>query len=143
LKDESNILYHEANALYWVKALLRMMYWFIDHAIEAAQEPPPFKIPHLCFVDTGAGQPVKSNGTMNVAYLIEELIPVSADDEFVKYIHNDDVAPCFLLDMNDEGIADFLAFTQHVQYVKMGRQVYILDYQGTHCSMVLCSINLH
>jgi len=53
LKDESNILYHEANVLYWAKALLKMTYEFIDHAIDCAKEPPPFNILRLHFVDAG------------------------------------------------------------------------------------------
>ncbi|KAI6095603.1 hypothetical protein EDD16DRAFT_1444016, partial [Pisolithus croceorrhizus] len=108
LQDESNILYHEANALYWVKALLHMTYQFVDHAIKTAKEPLPFEIPHLHFVDGGllfayldmplatlqrAGQPVKLSRTVNVAYLVEELIPVSVDDNFKKYIHNGDATP--------------------------------------------------
>ncbi|KAI6000407.1 hypothetical protein F5J12DRAFT_724114, partial [Pisolithus orientalis] len=64
------------------------------------------------------------------AYLVEELIHTSSDDEFVKYIHNSNVAPCFLLDTKAEEIADFLAFTQHIQYIMTGGQVYISDYQG-------------
>jgi len=64
-------------------------------------------------------------------YLGKELIPTPSDGEdFVKYIHNGDAAPCDLLDPDVENIAQFLAFTQHVQYVKTGKQVYISDYQG-------------
>ncbi|KAI5990981.1 hypothetical protein EDD15DRAFT_2530894 [Pisolithus albus] len=89
LKDKSNILYCEANALYWAKVLLQMTYQFIDSAIEGAKVLPPFEIPHLRFVDAGllftysdtllapaegTGQPVKSRGTVNIAYLVEEFI---------------------------------------------------------------------
>ncbi|KAI5990982.1 hypothetical protein EDD15DRAFT_2169762 [Pisolithus albus] len=35
------------------------------------------------------------------------------------------------LDEEAEEITVFLAFTQHVQYVKTGGQVYISDYQGS------------
>ncbi|KAI5997269.1 hypothetical protein F5J12DRAFT_686744, partial [Pisolithus orientalis] len=130
LQDESNILYHEANALYWAKALLQMTYQFIDRAVKDTKVPPPFKIPHLHFVDTGLLFPSKPSSIVNVTYLVEELIHMSSDDEFVKYIHNGNVAPCFLLDTKAEEITDFLAFTQHVQYIMTGGQVYISDYQG-------------
>ncbi|KAL4067819.1 hypothetical protein J3A83DRAFT_4374152 [Scleroderma citrinum] len=53
LKDESNMLYCEANVLYWAKVLLKMTYKFIDHAIDSAKESPPFRIPCLHFVDAG------------------------------------------------------------------------------------------
>ncbi|KAI6002395.1 hypothetical protein F5J12DRAFT_894162 [Pisolithus orientalis] len=146
LQDESNILYCEANALYWAKALLQMTYQFVDHAVEDTKVLPPFEIPCLCFVDAGllfayldvpaetergSGKLYKPSSIVNVAYLVEELIPMSSDDEFVKYIHNGDAAPCFLLDTKAEEIADFLAFTQHVQYIMTGGQVYISDYQGS------------
>jgi len=145
LKDESNILYCKANVLYWAKALLKMTYEFIDHAIDCAKEPPPFNIPCLCFVDAGlllaysnapaiteGGLPlVKTSGIISMMYLGEELIPTPSDGkDFVKYIHNGDAAPCDLLDPDAENIAQFLAFTQHVQYIKTGKQVYISDYQG-------------
>ncbi|KAL4069002.1 hypothetical protein J3A83DRAFT_4373270 [Scleroderma citrinum] len=95
LKDETNIPYHEVNALV----------------------PPLFKIPHLHFVDTGllfacldmslvtakgTGQSVKPDSMVSVVYLAEE---------FVKYIHNGNAAPCILMDLKVEEIVDFLAFT--------------------------------
>ncbi|KAI6020374.1 hypothetical protein PISMIDRAFT_104415, partial [Pisolithus microcarpus 441] len=156
LKDKSNILYHEANALYWAKALLQMTYQFIDGAIEGAKVLPPFKIPCLHFVDAGllfaysdmllapaegTGQPVKSCSTVSFAYLVEEFIPATSNVSFMKYIHNGNVAPCILLDAKAEEITVFLAFMQHVQYVKTGGQVYISDYQGTGSSL-LCNMYL-
>ena len=136
LKDESNILYREANVLYWAKALLKMTYEFIDHAVDSATEPPPFDIPRLHFVDAGlllaysnALATTKDSGLLSVkTSAIVSMMYLGKD--FVKYIHNGDVAPCDLLDPDAENIAQFLAFTQHIQYVKTGRQVYISDYQG-------------
>ncbi|KAI6138639.1 hypothetical protein BKA82DRAFT_3942413, partial [Pisolithus tinctorius] len=121
LKDESNILYQEANVLYWAKALLKMMYKFIDHAIDSAKEPPPFDIPHTHFMDAGLLL-VYSNALTTTKD--------SDGEDFMKYIHNGDAAPCDHLDPDAENIMQFLAFTQHGQYVKTCRQVYISDYQG-------------
>jgi len=44
-----------------------------------------------------------------------------------------DVNPLSLLDEDDSGydLALFLAFTQHVQYVKTGSLAFVSDYQGT------------
>ena len=149
LVDESNLLYREANVLYWAKALLKLLYQFIDCAINDASTSPPFKIPRLRFIDAGlvlaysfaevvtnalekTGQLAKpGGGTVSTIYLAEELIPTSSNGEkFVKYIHNGDAAPCDLFDSKAEEIAEFLAFTQHVQYIKTDGQVYISDYQG-------------
>ncbi|KAL4074887.1 hypothetical protein V8B97DRAFT_2022499 [Scleroderma yunnanense] len=145
LKDETNILYHEANALYWAKALLQMTYRFIDHGIKDTKAPPPFEIPCLQFVDAGllfaylnvSLMTAKGTGTVSATYLAEKFIPVSSDEEFMKYIHNGNAAPCILMDLEAEENVDFLAFTQHVQYIKTGGQVYISDYQGMFtCLMV-------
>ncbi|KAI6022620.1 hypothetical protein EDC04DRAFT_2575120 [Pisolithus marmoratus] len=152
LKDECSILYCKANTLYWAKALLQMTYWFVDHAVKDALVPPPFEVPCLRFVDARlifaysdtpltTGQSGRAGNAVNVAYLVEEFIPTSMD-KFVKYIHNSNTEPCVLLDTKAEEITDFLAFTQHVQYIKMGGQVYISDYQGTH-SLYFSSMYLH
>ncbi|KAI6021272.1 hypothetical protein EDC04DRAFT_2575555 [Pisolithus marmoratus] len=146
LKDELNILYCEANVLYWAKALLKMTYEFVDHSINVTKEWPPFDIPCLQFVDAGlllaylnalsttedGALPSVKTSSIGMIYLGEELIPTTPSDGegFVKYIHNGDAVPCDFLDPEEENIAQFLAFTQHVQYIKTGGQVYILDYQG-------------
>ncbi|KIM50424.1 hypothetical protein SCLCIDRAFT_145520 [Scleroderma citrinum Foug A] len=114
LKDESNILYCEANVLYWAKALLKMTYEFINHTIDAAKERPPFDVPCLCFVDAGlllaySNAPstaeegslpsVKTSTVVTMMYLTKELIPTPPDSNtFVKYIHNGDAAPCDFLE---------------------------------------------
>ena len=147
LVDESNLLYREANVLYWAKALLKLTYDFIDHAINDASILPPFEIPRLHFIDAGlmlaysfatitthASEKTQSakpgGGIVSTIYLAEELIPTSSEGKFVKYIHNGDAVPCDLFDAKADEIAEFLAFTQHVQYAKMDGQVYISDYQG-------------
>ena len=159
LKDESNILYREANVLYWAKSLLKMTYEFIDHAIDNSKvAPPPFEIPCVHFVDAGlllaysdvlvatterTSQSAKPIGTVSTVYLAEERIP-TLNGDFVKYIHNSDAAPCGFLDTTEDKIANFLAFMQHVQYMKTGGQVYISDYQGMFKSAYwICSTNLH
>jgi len=147
LTDESNLLYCEANILYWAKVLLKLTYDFIDHAINDASALPPFKIPCLHFINAGlvfaylfttvttnasekTRQSVKPGGTVSTIYLAKELIPASLEGEFVKYIHNGNVVPCDLVDTKADEIAEFLAFTQHVQYAKTDSQMYISDYQA-------------
>ncbi|KAL4071222.1 hypothetical protein V8B97DRAFT_2024104 [Scleroderma yunnanense] len=115
LKDETNIPYHEVNALYWAKALLQMTYRFIDHGIKDTRVPPLFKIPHLHFVDTGllfaCLDMSLPDSMVSVVYLAEE---------FVKYIHNGNAAPCILMDLKVEEI-----------YIKTGGQIYISGYKGS------------
>ncbi|KAG2034777.1 hypothetical protein BDR03DRAFT_828097, partial [Suillus americanus] len=52
-KDKSAKLFMEANVLYWVKALLGLIYNVIDRAVAGASEPVPFNIPRVCFVKAG------------------------------------------------------------------------------------------
>ena len=135
IADELDKLYREANVLYWAKSLFQLTYDFIDRAVGKATTPPPFNIPQLCFVDAGLllaikSSSVKAPSAVNVQtpYPAEELI--TCDEPFVKYIHNGDPTP--MPEPYEPGydIAQFLAFTQHVQYVKTGGLAYISDYQG-------------
>ncbi|KAG2144402.1 uncharacterized protein EDB93DRAFT_1251643 [Suillus bovinus] len=46
LIDEMPKLFREANVLYWAKALLGLVYDFIERAVASTSESPPFNIPH-------------------------------------------------------------------------------------------------
>ncbi|KAJ6488758.1 hypothetical protein C8R45DRAFT_827125, partial [Mycena sanguinolenta] len=63
-------------------------------------------------------------------YLVEEFIE-GGSDTFVKFVHNGDANP--LLDAGDElyYIAEFLCFTQHLDYFKTDGTVFLSDLQGT------------
>jgi hypothetical protein len=143
--DESPKLFREANVLYWAKALLGLVYDVIDCAIADASEPIPFDIPHVHFVeaglalsycqqDTGVKKPASKAASIRTGFLLEEVID-GRDADFIKYIHNMDLNP--LLDPDEFGydFALFLAFTQHMQYVKTGGLIFISDYQGMHFTL--------
>ncbi|KAG1874865.1 hypothetical protein F4604DRAFT_1925000 [Suillus subluteus] len=143
LIDEMPKLFREANILYWAKALLGLVYDFIDCAIASTSESPPFNIPHVRFIEAGlalsffvgGGKPSSKTGTTHAAFLLEEVIDCGDEGhDFTKFIHNMDPNP--LLDPEDFGydFALFLAFTQHVQYVKTSGLAFISDYQGIHYS---------
>jgi len=139
LIDEMPKLFREVNVLYWAKALLGLVYNFIDHAVASASDTPPFNIPCVCFVEAGlalsffpgGGKPSSKTGMTRAVFLLEEVIDCGDDNhDFTKFIHNMDPNP--LLDADDYGynFTLFLAFTQHVQYVKTGGLAFISDYQG-------------
>ncbi|KIK79034.1 hypothetical protein PAXRUDRAFT_162394, partial [Paxillus rubicundulus Ve08.2h10] len=141
--DELEKVFHKANMLYWAKALMEMTYNFIEHNLGKAKEPPLFEIPHIRFVEAGLmlayAQTTKGLrgprvGTMSIVYLAEE--EIKSDEGFIKYIHNGDCTP--IPEPHEPGydIMLFLAFTQHVQYLKTSGLTYILDYQGL-CSALL------
>ena len=140
LLDELPKLHCEANTLYWAKAIFKMTYDFIDHAVDLADAPPPFTIPRLRFVDAGlalahsAPRPsIKGkapSGTLCSVYLLEEKIE-GGSAAFTKFIHNMDCGLSLEEDEDGYDIAEFLAFTQHVQYEQTSKLVFISDYQGT------------
>ncbi|KAG1894208.1 uncharacterized protein F5891DRAFT_1195475 [Suillus fuscotomentosus] len=119
-----------------------LTYAFIDRCITSSTESPLFEIPHVRFVDAGLalsysqrGSKAPAKGGLKVGsscagYLIEELIE-GGHAEFVKFIHNMDSNPLLDYDNYRYEVAVFFAFTQHVQYIKMGGLAFILDYQGS------------
>ncbi|KAG2126256.1 uncharacterized protein EDB93DRAFT_1054872, partial [Suillus bovinus] len=95
LVDELSKLFREANVLYWAKALLGLVYDFIDHAIAATSDPPPFDIPRVWFVEAGLAFSYsqgssKTTGMTRAAFLLEEVI---GGEDFTKFIHNMDPNP--------------------------------------------------
>ncbi|KAI6158240.1 hypothetical protein BKA82DRAFT_32801 [Pisolithus tinctorius] len=138
LHEESIKLVREANILYWSKALLNMTYNYIHHCVSKSTDPPPFEIPILW---PHAPKP----GSASAMYLAEELIRFddgpdgisgSGLKKFMKFIHNSNPNPFPEPSEYRYETAEFLAFTQHVQYSNTNGQVYISDYQG---SMMLLS----
>jgi Alpha-kinase family len=78
-------------------------------------------------------------------FLLEEIIPES-EGSFRKYLNNTSAVPCHFVDEDDNDRAKFLAFAQHVQYLKTKKRAYVADFQGPSevlpdgervCSMVL------
>ena len=61
-----------------------------------------------------------------MTYLAEEVIRGT----FFKFIHNGDASPRCFSDLKADDVAQFLSFTQHIQYIQTSGQVYISDYQG-------------
>ncbi|CAK5279012.1 unnamed protein product [Mycena citricolor] len=59
--------------------------------------------------------------------MIEELI----ESPFVKFVHNRAPIPHLAPTHPLFYVAEFLCFTQHVQYEKSGGLVFISDYQGS------------
>ncbi|KAG2340230.1 hypothetical protein BDR05DRAFT_890202 [Suillus weaverae] len=114
-------LFKEANVLYWSHSLLQLTYAFINHCTASSDEPPPFSIPRMCFIDAGLAfsysqhdsKPTRMGskpGSTCVRYLVEELIE-GGPDTFLKFIHNMDSNP--LLDEDDYRYHMALFFLSH------------------------------
>ncbi|KAJ7229890.1 hypothetical protein GGX14DRAFT_383846 [Mycena pura] len=125
----------EANFLYWATALLELCFAFIRHFIAQAGKQPPFSILKIRFVRAGIAA-AKDSTTSNTSslrrtYLLGEFIN-NPESEFVKFVHNGDTVPLLADDDPLYALAEFLCFTQHVQYTKSGGLIFISDYQVQH-----------
>lgn len=132
-RTQAQNLTMEVKCLIWACALLNLVYRFIDKEIES-RGAPPFKIPQFHFVN--AALAVEQTGERRV-FLLEEVIGGldSLEGPFRKYMNNVSADPLQQSDPGDEERGLFLAFTQHVQYFKTKKMVFVSDYQGVFLIM--------
>ncbi|KAJ6568516.1 hypothetical protein B0H19DRAFT_1348962 [Mycena capillaripes] len=136
--DEYRKTLMEANLLLWADSIMDLTYSFIHHSIENSAQPPPFEIPEVRFVHAGVavvhrqitGPVTASTSTLCRTYLIEELIDEQKDG-FYKFINNSSAVPLPSMNESVSALAEFLSFTQHVQYHKTKALIYLSDLQGT------------
>ncbi|KAF5318330.1 hypothetical protein D9611_014249 [Ephemerocybe angulata] len=148
VQEELLHIINECNLMYWCSTIMRCAYQFISAKVEEKGEPPS-EIPNLRFVRSGFCYAISSQGSLTttqlsmaklqkgesispmitLGYMLEEMI----HGDFVKYIHNGHPVPCTEPPLSDEEykIAEFLCFTQHVQYLQTKGLVFISDYQGS------------
>ncbi|KAF8149715.1 hypothetical protein K438DRAFT_1624849, partial [Mycena galopus ATCC 62051] len=133
--DEHAMIIQEANLLYWASSLMDFTYSFIHLFLSNTDEGPPFTIPQLRFLHAGvadshdqvAGNNINNISSIQRTYLVEEFIEEL--DSFVKFVHNGDAGPLFGADDPFYHIAEFLCFTQHVQYFKTDGTVSCLTFK--------------
>ncbi|KAJ6459611.1 hypothetical protein C8R45DRAFT_1109479 [Mycena sanguinolenta] len=133
--DEYRKTLMEANILPWANSMMRFTYSFIDHFIQISPLTPPFEIPHVRFVHAGvavqlSGSVVPASSTIWRSYLIKEFID-EGQDGFHKFLNNGSAVPLLSKDNSVSALAEFLSFTQHVQYYKTKAMLYLSDLQGT------------
>jgi Alpha-kinase family len=115
----------EMNCLRWASALMDLVYKFVEQNIEMID--PPQLIPDMRFVH--AALCILDNRD---TFMIEE----SIDDKFLKYIGNNSAVPFTFVNEDYNHRALFLAFCQHVQYIKTNGKAFIGDFQGTIIHLV-------
>ncbi|KII92464.1 hypothetical protein PLICRDRAFT_103155 [Plicaturopsis crispa FD-325 SS-3] len=119
---QSKKLIEEVRNLVWADGLLGLVYRFIKKKVDRGKGMPlPFTIPRMSFVRAGMAY-----GPGDDVYLVEQRI----DGHFRKYLNNDSAEPVEFVDLPDQERAEFLAFTQHVQYWKTHKMAFVSDYQG-------------
>ncbi|KAI9452826.1 hypothetical protein F5148DRAFT_1289442 [Russula earlei] len=119
----------EIACLSWARVLLNLVYKFVDKGI-ALHGLPPFPIPPMRFVEAAlAVEHVTTENSEAQAFLLEEVIGGN-NGHFRKYLSNASATPGFFIDKDDKERAEFLAFSQHVQYFKTKKLAFVADYQG-------------
>ncbi|KXN82638.1 hypothetical protein AN958_02347 [Leucoagaricus sp. SymC.cos] len=141
--DENVEVEKEVRQILFAMTLLNSVYVAINAFVPTAV-PPPASIPRLCFVTSliaiadkekvipwfeTTAPLLKSNKQAKILYIIEELI----DDLnlFTKYIYNCGLKPLRGLSQTETVTAEFLCFTQYLQWKLTGGLVFLSDYQGS------------
>jgi len=117
----------EIACLVWARVLLEIIY-----QIKILGQPQ-FPIPRFHFVEAAlaieqlSDEHGKETGRV---FLLEEVIQKNEEGKFRKYLNNISPVPLPMDNNEDAERAQFLAFSQHIQYFKTKKLVFVLDYQG-------------
>jgi hypothetical protein len=127
----------EVSCLVWAQALLDIVYDFIKEESDSDLDGPkklpnlPFHVPQFRFVKAAiAIEQSSSTSVKKTSFLLEEVIDSNVEGPFRKFLNNVSPEPLVMKTKDDEERARFLAFSQHVQYWKTKKQVFVSDYQG-------------
>ena len=118
----------ELRCLTWAQALLNLVYDVMDNTSIEGGLPVHLKHPTFRFVHAALAIEQGKDKWDTKAFMIEEMIKGS----FRKYLNNTSPIPSKFSAHGNENMncADFLAFSQHVQYWKTEKLVFVADYQG-------------
>lgn len=120
----------EVSCLVWAQALLDIVYDFIKEDLDP-EGNLPFHVPQFRFVKAAIAIEQSSSSNVKKTYfLLEEVIDSNVEGPFRKFLNNVSPEPLVMKTKEDEERARFLAFSQHVQYWKTKKQVFVSDYQG-------------
>jgi hypothetical protein len=121
----------EVACVVWAQALLNIVYEFVAKETENLGQPP-FQVPKFRFVEMALAmeRALDDGRQKNAVFLVEEVIAEDQEGQFRKYLNNVSPIPLPMTSHEDNNRGKFLAFTQHVQYWKTRKQVFVSDYQG-------------
>jgi hypothetical protein len=131
----------EMNCLGWASALMDLVYSFMKKE-ELVRGSPPFEVPQMRYVQAGLAisKDRAEDSDRQNAYLLEEFIDHEAPGWFVKYLNNNSAKPCKFKDEERSIRAEFLSFSQHVQFIETGSQAFVSDLQGRSPSLRFFSV---
>ena len=125
----------ELNCIGWAAALMSCVYDFVDdsdsHIVSSEKGTIDLQVPRMRFVQCGLAI---SKADDHSAYLLEEFIETDeaghSIDWFVKYLNNDSAKPRSFNNPEKVLRAQFLSFSQHVQFWKTNGAAFVSDFQG-------------
>lgn len=124
----------ELKCILWAQALLQLSYDYINTFDDANGPPPPHLMnpPKFRFVHAALAVEQGKPSRDTRAFLLEEEIDEGTEGKFRKYFNNTSPVPCRFSENTTANLlrTDFLAFTQHLQFWKTGKLVFVADYQG-------------
>ncbi|KAF8125215.1 hypothetical protein K438DRAFT_1648841, partial [Mycena galopus ATCC 62051] len=134
IAHDAKVLSMELRCLGWARVLLIIVYDFVRRFIRDNRRQPPFAIPKMAFVQGALAVIPGNDGTDRDLYLLEECIGPD-EGTFRKYINNRAATATTFDNVADTERAQFLEFSQHCQYIKTHKMVFVSDYQGK-CSLI-------
>jgi hypothetical protein len=126
--DQLKELGGEIRNMAWAHCFTLMVYEYINRVLASKPDgwEPKFAVPQVWFVWCALA--IEQGSGDNNVFMLEERI---SGGEFVKLIHNGSAKLRRIGLSEDERIvASFLAFSQHVQFIKTSGLAFISDYQG-------------
>ncbi|KAJ7648411.1 hypothetical protein B0H17DRAFT_1148090 [Mycena rosella] len=122
----------EVCCLGWAQVLLFMVYEFIRRFLRENDLTAPFEIPQMCFVSAALACSQLGVEKDRDLYLLEERIYTSSgmEGKFRKYLNNRTAVPFYCVDEVDQTRALFLSFSQHYQYFRAFKMLFVSDYSG-------------
>ena len=121
--DQVRKLLMELRCLSWAHALMTLVYSFVD-----SFECPTIEVPTVTFVAAALAIGQNTTKEKGDVLLLEQPIQGS----FRKFIHNGSAAILPMPNAEMQNIAEFLSFSQHVQYLKTKKLAFISDFQGKY-----------
>lgn len=136
---ELSRIWLEVLCLKWGSAALSMVYHWMERQ-QRMLELSEITFPQMIFVRSMMA--VATIGSESRTFLIEEFIDFHTEGPFIKYINNALPHPNEILVDDDLDRAEFLCFTQHVQWLKTHQMMFTSDYQGM-CTIIVIGFRAH
>ncbi|KLO05214.1 hypothetical protein SCHPADRAFT_839679, partial [Schizopora paradoxa] len=131
-KDQLAHLGDEITCLMWASAFTIAVGQYVTQVITVKGDPP-FDVPHFEYVTGALAMEVTFNHAQEKrvnAWLLERCLTEDEQGPWRKYINNDSPVPLKTKNEDDLNRANFLAFSQHLQYKITGKLAFVSDYQG-------------